>query len=142
LGLLQEMVTAVRTLRTKGSVGADWVLYRRNGATGIDLKIVERLAKAQFEVHEGNAPKLEGSFHSTAEFDLWPKVSEVDVSALRGKLEKENLNLTKLIGNLNRQLGDEKFLQGAPPPVIDGLRQKLADYSAQLRKNEEALGAL
>ncbi len=140
VGLLQEMVTAVRTLRAKNAAAAEWVLYRRAGAAQVDLKIVERLAKMQFaDVHEGNAPKLEGSFYSTAEFDVWPKLAEVDDSAVRGKLEKENLNLTKLIGNLQRQLGDAKFLQGAPATVVDGMREKLAGYSAQLQKNEEAL---
>jgi valyl-tRNA synthetase len=48
--------------------------------------------------------------------------------------------LEKLIANQERQLSNEDFISKAPEKVVAGMRQKLADYKAQLRKNLDALG--
>ncbi len=40
----------------------------------------------------------------------------------------------KNIANSERQLSDETFLGRAPGHVVDSIRQKLADYKAQLEK--------
>jgi valyl-tRNA synthetase len=54
-------------------------------------------------------------------------------------LEKENEQLEKVIANSLRQLGNESFVAKAPAHVIDGMRAKLAEYQAQLAKNQAAL---
>jgi valyl-tRNA synthetase len=45
-----------------------------------------------------------------------------------------------LIESHKRQLEDEKFLSKAPPKLVETMRDKLADYEAQLAKNQELLG--
>jgi len=65
-----------------------------------------------------------------------PKMPE----AQRQKLGKENEQLEKNIANSQRQLGDETFLSRAPQHVVEGIRKKMAEYEAQLKKNREALG--
>jgi len=55
------------------------------------------------------------------------------------RLRKENEQLEKVIANSLRQLGNESFVAKAPAHVIDGMRAKLAEYQAQLAKNQAAL---
>jgi valyl-tRNA synthetase len=45
----------------------------------------------------------------------------------------------KNIASLERQLGDAKFLAGAPGHVVEGMRKKLEDYRAQLAKLDGAV---
>ncbi|HXR76842.1 MAG TPA: hypothetical protein VN737_12755, partial [Bryobacteraceae bacterium] len=57
----------------------------------------------------------------------------------RTRLRKEIANLQKVIGSSERQLSDETFLSRAPEKVVNGMRAKLAEYKAQLKKNENLL---
>ena len=57
----------------------------------------------------------------------------------RGRLEKENLQLTAAAESLRRQLSNDEFLSKAPERVVASMRQKVADYEAQIAKNRAAL---
>ena len=104
--------------------------------------MVEKLANVKLDVRSDAAPKLEGAVRSTAEFDLLLRLPEVDVSGQRAKLEREIQGLEKLIADKDRQLTNEKFLSGAPPAVIDSLREKRREYDAQLEKAQAALASM
>src|SRR5208282_3782507 len=146
MSLLQEMVTAARKL--KADNGLDdrlelaGVLYCRNGASNVEIPILERLGKVKLEVRAGAAPVLTGAVRSTAYFDLSLQLPEVDREALRQRLLKENDKLQKLLINIDRQLESEKFLNGAPPHVVDDLRAKRAEYADQIKKNRDTLDGL
>ena len=146
MGLLQEVVTAARTLRADHQIDKkeqlSGVLYCRNGAQRIEFGVVEKLANLRLDVRRDAAPKLEGAVRSTTEFDLLLRLPEVDVSGQRAKLEKEIQGLEKLIADKDRQLANEKFLSGAPPAVVDSLRGKRKEYDAQLEKAQAALAGL
>jgi hypothetical protein len=58
----------------------------------------------------------------------------------RGRLQKDNEQLEKVVTSSKRQLENEVFVSKAPAKVIDGMRTKLAEYEAQLAKNKAALG--
>jgi hypothetical protein len=47
-----------------------------------------------------------------------------------------------LILKIDGQLGSEKFLNGAPPHIVEELRSKRADYIAQVQKNRDTLDGL
>jgi valyl-tRNA synthetase len=79
---------------------------------------------------------------STPEFDLVLDVPKTQVEAQRKRLIKEREQLEKNIANSNRQLGDETFLGRAPAHVVESIRQKLAEYEAQLAKVKAALDGL
>jgi valyl-tRNA synthetase len=79
------------------------------------------------------APKA-AAINSTAEFDLVLHLPKGQEDAQRKRVEKEIEQLEKNIANQERQLGDGKFLSKAPAHVVDGMRQKLADYRIQLDK--------
>jgi valyl-tRNA synthetase len=146
MGLLQDMVTAARKLKADNGVDDKLelagVLYCRNGASEVELPVLERLGRVKLDVRRGAAPVLTGSVRSTAHFDLALQLPEVDRDALRQRLLKENDKLQKNVDNTDRQLASEKFLSNAPPHIIEELRTKRAEYLAQIRKNRDTLDGL
>jgi valyl-tRNA synthetase len=62
--------------------------------------------------------------------------------ALRQRLEKDLEQLEKNITNYLRQLADETATSKKPANVVEGMRQKLAEYQAQLAKIKSALDGL
>ena len=117
------------------------MLYSRNAALEAarrHAEAIQKLANVKLEFRADAAPKA-AAIRSTALFDLVLEVPKAQEEAQRKRLEKEREQLVKNIANSNRQLGDETFLGKAPAKVIETIRQKLADYEAQLRKIDEAL---
>jgi valyl-tRNA synthetase len=144
--VLQDMITAARTLRAdmkldpKQELGG--VLYCRAQALEVakqHIAIIQKLAKVNLELHAEAPPPLTGSARSTPDFDLLLRVTGAQADAMRQRLEKEIQQLEKVIASSHRQLGNEQFLAGAPPHVIDSIRTKLAGYEAQLEKSRAAL---
>ena len=146
MALMQEMVTAARQLRADNGVDKklllEGVLYCRNGSKSVDVSVVEKLAVVKLDVRTDAAPKLTGAVRSTPDFDLLLRLPEVDVEIQRARLAKEIEQLEKLIANIDRQLNNEKFLNGAPAHVVDSLRAKRAEYVAQLEKSRAVLNDL
>src|SRR5208337_3230905 len=140
------MVTAARKLKADNGLDDKMelagVLYCRNGASTVELPVLERLGRVKLEVRAGAAPALTGAVRSTPHFDLALQLPEVDRDALRQRLTKENEKLQKNVDNTDRQLGSEKFLSNAPPQIIEELRTKRADYIAQIQKNRDTLDGL
>jgi valyl-tRNA synthetase len=146
MGLLQEMVTAARKLKADNGVDDKTelagVLYCRNGASNVELPVLERLGKVKLEVRIGEAPALTGAVRSTQHFDLALQLPEVDRYAVRQRLQKENEKLEKVIVSTNTQLENEKFLNSAPRHIVESMRAKLADYVATVQKNRDTLDGL
>jgi valyl-tRNA synthetase len=149
--LLQEIVTAARNLRA--DMGAnpkeqlEGALYSQTAALGVAERhrdAIEKLVKGlKLDVRAGAAPeKAAGMKRSTLEFDLVLRTPVAQVEVQRKRLEKENEQLEKAIANSDRQLADETFLARAPERVVLSIRQKRAEYQAQLEKNHAALDAL
>ena len=143
MGLLQDMVTAARKL--KADNGLDdrlelaGVLYCHNGSKSVELPVLEFLAKVKLDMRTDPAPVLSGAVRSTPEFDLLLQLPEVDREVQHQRLAKETDKLEKLVVNIDRQLESEKFLNGAPPHVVEDLRGKRAGYIAQIEKNRVAI---
>ena len=149
MALLQEMITAARAIRADNKIDKKVVLrgelYCRNGARAIaenHLHVVQKLANVDLAVRGDAPPKLEGAVRSTPDFDLLLETPKVDAEAQRTRLTKEIEQLLKLISDKDRQLGNEKFLNSAPAHIVEGLRQKRAEYQAQLEKSQAALDNL
>jgi valyl-tRNA synthetase len=85
---------------------------------------------------------LTGAVRSTPQYDLSLQLPEVDHEVQRDRLSKEADKLQKLVMNIDRQLESEKFLNGAPPHVVESLRAKRAEYVAQIEKNRAAIAQL
>jgi valyl-tRNA synthetase len=142
IGILQEVVGMARLLRIEGKLDPKQqltgALYCRNAALEVAQRhaaSIERLANVKLAFKSETAPKAP-AIRSTAQFDLVLDVPEGQQDAQRKRVEKEVEQLTKNIASLERQLSDEKFLAKAPANIVEGMRQKLADYKAQLSKYE------
>ena len=64
---------------------------------------------------------------------------EIDKEAERKRLEDEKNYLQGFIASVQKKLGNERFVSGAPAPVVEKEKQKLADGQERLRLVEEAL---
>jgi valyl-tRNA synthetase len=140
IGILRDIVTMARTLRTENQLDPrqqlEGVLYSRNSALQVAQRhaaAIQKLANVKLEFKAEAAPKSP-AMRSTAQFDLVLQVPEAQQEAQRKRVEKEKDQLGKSIANLRRQLEDDAFLAKAPAKVVESMRQKLADYDAQLLK--------
>jgi len=140
IGILQEIVTVARTLRTEAKLDPKLqvagVLYSLGSALDVarrNAEAIRKLANVNLELKAEAAPKAAG-VRSGPEFDLALHLPKAQEDAQRKREEKEREQLVKNIASHERQLGDEKFLGRAPAHVIEGMRQKLAEYKTQLGK--------
>jgi valyl-tRNA synthetase len=140
IGILQDIVTLARTLRTESKLDPKQqlagTLYSRSATLEIaqrHAEAIQKLANVKLEFQAGVAPKAP-AIRSTAEFDLVLEVPKSQEDAQRKRVEKDREQLEKNIANSKRQLSDEVFLGKAPQKVVDTIRAKLADYETQLAK--------
>jgi valyl-tRNA synthetase len=153
VGLIQEVVTALRTIRaelkldpkkkvaaefstmdasSRGLVEANRTAIERFAALS-ELRIVPR---EQFDAKTG-------AVRSTAAFDVRMAYSEtVDATAEKARLNKEIEGLQKAIASKERQLADETFRSRAPEKIIKGLEATLAEQRIELQKLQERLDQL
>jgi len=143
--IVQQIVTMARNLRAESKLDPkaqlDGALYSRNAALETARKhaaAIQDLARVKLEFHSDAAPRA-AAIRSTSEFDLVLHLPKAQEETQRKRLEKEREQLIKNIENSKRQLSDETFLSKAPPPVIESIRKKLADYETQLRKIDGSL---
>ena len=66
----------------------------------------------------------------------------VDVEAEKAKINDELKRQKGFVFGIEKKLSNERFVQNAPPPVIDRERQKLADGKSRIRILEESLERL
>jgi valyl-tRNA synthetase len=149
MALLQELITAARNLKAEmksdPKQDLDGELYVQGPAFQVfqeNAEAIRKLAGVNLTLHQSKAPKLEGATRSTPAFDLLLKVPAGQADAQRQRLEKDNIQLEKVIASTERQLGDDKFTSKAPAHIMDGMKEKLAGYKTQLAKNQEALRGL
>ena len=140
IGILQEIVTMARTLRTEAKVDPkmqlEGVLYSRNDAIEMARRQsdpIQKLANIKLEFSGETAPKAP-AMRSTAQFDLVLHLPQALAEAHRKRVLREIEQLDKNIANLDRQLNDPAVLQRAPGHVIEDMRKKLVDYREQRGK--------
>ena len=145
VGLMQEIVTMARTLRTEAKLDPkqqlEGALYSRTAALDIAFRhaeAIQKIANVKLEFRAEAAPKSP-AMRSTAEFDLALQIPAAQEEGQRKRIEKERELLAKNIANSERQLADETFLGRAPAKVVESIRQKLADYKTQLQKLDGSL---
>jgi valyl-tRNA synthetase len=140
IGILQEIVTMARSLRTESKLDPKQQLagtvYSRTDALAVaqrHAEAIQRIANVKLEFKAEAAPKAP-VMRSTAELDLVLEVPKSQEEAKTKRDAKELEQLDKNVASLERQLNDENFLAKAPPQVIEGMRAKLADYKKKRDK--------
>ncbi|MDA8774682.1 valine--tRNA ligase [Opitutales bacterium] len=66
----------------------------------------------------------------------------VDLSAEKARLQKELVNLEKIVQSVKAKLNNQAFTSKAPPEIIEGARHQLLENEAKLNETKEALSAL
>jgi valyl-tRNA synthetase len=139
MDLIQRIIGEVRVMRANMNL-ASKPLEGRLYSDGREFKVIEsqlpviaKLTNVKFELQKRPVP---------AGFEMKLEAPELDTKAQRARLEKEIQQHEKLIADKDRQLSNERFMQGAPPHVIEGLKTKRAEYQAQLEKNRAELDTL
>ena len=146
MAILQELITAARTLRAENKLDPkapfDAVIYADGTVATLaaaQKDAISKLANLNLTLAPASAERAKGSKRSTPEFDLVLAISAAQLDAQRDRLGKEIEQLTKIITSSEGQLSNEAFLAKAPEKVLSSMREKLGDYKAQLAKSQEAL---
>jgi len=146
IGLLQELITACRSLRSEMNLSpaARVPLIAAGDATVLNAlaPYISSLAKLSevnvvAELPEGDAP-----VSIVGNFKLMLKV-EIDVAAERVRLEKEIDRLTNEVSKTQAKLGNESFVARAPAAVVEQEKKRMADFGAtlvQLQAQRKKLG--
>jgi valyl-tRNA synthetase len=127
--LFQSIVTQVRQDRAANKIDRSQSLSAEIRAEGQDYVLVKEHRDAIARLGNVTLTLTNGG----------PFALTLNIPVDRARLEKENEGLEKQIANLDRQFGNEQFMAKAPEKVIASMRQKKAEYEAQLAKNRAAL---
>jgi valyl-tRNA synthetase len=141
MGIVQNIILFARNMRSELKLDPKILLKGTLYGQGAILDIaraqgdaIAKLANVALEFSEGAAPANSAAVRSTPEFDLELDLPVEQLQALRERQKKELEQVEKNIASLQRQLGDEKFLGKAPQHIVDGMRQKLEEYTKQRDK--------
>jgi valyl-tRNA synthetase len=149
--LLQSVVKTVRELRADNKLDPKRVytatldLHNKQNLTEDDLQVIQSLTRLRIS-QQSSQPGTGGLVRSTHEFDVrlfgdTDAVNGAGSADTQARLEKGTSELRKLIESSRCQLGNDEFLKKAPAKVVESMRVKLAEYEAQLRKNEDLLSS-
>ena len=99
---------------------------------------------ANLEVLEFTKDEIENSvsFLSGKDKFFLELDQEINIEEERERLQKELERYQGFVQSVMKKLGNERFVNNAPAPVVDKERQKLADGESKIRSLEEALGQL
>ncbi len=141
-----DLVTAVRGVRNeRGLSPKETLQVGPSGATplgGATASLVDKLA---------NTGPLAGPFKSipagaTAVFSGSTEYAvilpEMDSAAESEKAQEELKYLRGFLASVEKKLGNERFVNGAPPAVLENERKKKADTEAKIKALEERIAQL
>jgi valyl-tRNA synthetase len=146
IALLQELVTACRSLRSEMNLSpaARVPLIAAGDAAVLNalapyISSLGKLSEVQVvaDLPEGDAP-----VSIVGNFKLMLKV-EIDVAAERERLDKEIARLSNEITKAQAKLGNESFVARAPAAVVEQEKKRMEDFGAtlnQLQAQRKKLG--
>jgi valyl-tRNA synthetase len=150
--LLQEVAVAIRTLRsTYGVPPAQEVaaeIRSPDAATRALLEqhrsVVERSARVRLTlVESGGAVPQSGRQVVRASIEVVvPLAGLVDIAAESARIQKEIGKADKEIAQIEKKLGNEKFLANAPAEVVEEQRTRLKGEQSRRQRLGAALEAL
>jgi valyl-tRNA synthetase len=143
--LLQEMITRARGLRADNKIDPNskvegYVETSSDRAAAVATAanaILNALAGGSFAINPASKPA--GSSSASVEFAVTLALSGTQVDAIRQRVSKRIGELEKVIASSTRQLSSEAFVSKAPAHVIDGIKDKLAQYESELTQQRAAL---
>jgi valyl-tRNA synthetase len=147
--LVQLLIVEVRALRKEIGVEEKAVVpielrisSDRKHIVEENSAIVERLARVS-EIRFADEISAGLSKHFTPAFDVAVIYERtIDIAAERALKLKEIAQLEKAIAPAERQLGNEGFLQKAPPHIVEGLKKQRDEAKRLLDQARGDLGVL
>jgi valyl-tRNA synthetase len=135
MATLKEIVTSARATRADANVDpkqvVEGILYARNRSFHVaqaNETAISRLARVKLDLRNEAPPGVDAEF-----------VLQLQLKVDREKVAREIGELEKVIANSQRQLTNEAFIAKAPEKIVAGMRQKQAEYEAQLAKLRASL---
>ena len=143
---LKALMAAVRSLRSELSLRPDQrvPLYAVGDSTfvaevsGLLKSVMGRVSDVK--IFDDEAAFSAAAAHAPAALAGETKLAlvvAVDAGAERMRIGKEMERLLGEIGKAEAQLGNERFVQRAPPKVVEEMRQRVAGFKQALRQLED-----
>jgi len=146
IALLQELVTATRSLRSEMNLSPAARVPLIAAGDAATLKAlapyISSLAKLSEVQIAGELPEGDAPVSIVGNFKLMLKV-EIDVAAERERMDKEIARLANEIAKANAKLSNESFVARAPAAVVEQEKKRLEDFGAmltQLQAQRKKLG--
>jgi valyl-tRNA synthetase len=142
---LQNAVTATRNLRTEGNVPPSQLINIFAQGTAAS---VLRENKTVFEILSRTtlldaAPEGASLSQLVPDIELkLPFAGLIDVNEWKNRQEKRLVELQKNLETSERKLSNEKFVSGAPAPVVEEERRRLAEFKELSQGIQKSLGSL
>ena len=135
IGVLQEMITSCRKLRSEMSLSpAQRVPLLAAGDAAMlhaCAPYLQALAKLGAVTVLDDLPDTDAATAIVGDFKLMLKV-EIDVVAERERLDKEIARLSGEISKAHTKLANESFVARAPAAVVEQERERLDDFGTML----------
>ncbi|MFZ1332022.1 MAG: valine--tRNA ligase [Flavobacteriales bacterium] len=141
-----DLVTAVRNVRNeRGMSPKESLDLQRKGKSLVGdaaLKLVGKLAnvgavESVDKASEGAITFLVGTTEYAVDLG-----GSIDAEAEVKKAEEELKYLRGFLNSVDKKLSNERFVSGAPAPVLEMERKKKADAEAKIKALEERIGQL
>jgi valyl-tRNA synthetase len=134
-----EMITQVRSVRaSKGLSPKETLNLHQNGGAQVGdfWPIIKKLAN----INQVNGAKPTGTSFlvGTTEFTVQLE-GKIDVEKEKEEIQKEIVYYEGFLVSVEKKLGNEKFVSGAPAAVIDNERKKKADAEEKIKRLRERL---
>ncbi|RUW97799.1 valine--tRNA ligase, partial [Mesorhizobium sp. M8A.F.Ca.ET.059.01.1.1] len=144
---LVDLVSGIRSVRSEMNVPpaaiAPLVVVGANDVTRERLvredSAIKRLARVGDISLADAAPKGSAQIVLNEATICLPLGSLIDLTAEAARLQKELVKVTEEIARLHKKLSNEKFVASAPAEIVEGEREKLAEYRAAQDKLSVAL---
>ncbi len=144
---IKEIISAIRTVRKEKqilnrdkielSVRAD-----RNSFDSDFLRVIIKLCNLSEVKFISEKPDNSATFMAkTTEFYI-PLGERIDVESERERIKADLAYYRGFLDSVMKKLGNERFVQNAPPAVLDLERKKKSDTESKINSLEEALKGL
>jgi valyl-tRNA synthetase len=147
--LIKEVIRSIRNLRSEKNVKPGTrisAIFSAGEKTNLikdqisTIALLAKLDESQITIHQSlNDKPVESSVQVVGEIEIFlPLAGMVDITEERTRMEKEFTEAKSQIARLEKLL-DSPFVEKAPPNVVKGERDRLANYKETAKKLENQL---